>query len=127
MAKRKAEVRLRSYGVYTKWDSDAKLLPKVIEITTRVRAQVDVEFGFVVNIKGAKNQLLHYSIDHPGVLDDNGEIRPPFDGEVYVRTNDWSFFLGDTIWEPISDKLGTWRMSLVLNGETIADKSFELV
>lgn len=126
MAKRKTEVEMRTYGIYTQWDSDSKELPRFSESTTRVRAEIDVEFGFVVNIKGCKNQQLHYCIDHPGILDANGVRRPPFDGFVYVKTNDWDFYLGDTIWEPIGDKLGDWRMTLELGGKIVAEKTFEL-
>ena len=126
MAKRKAEVRIRTYGIYTKWDSDSKDLPKVAEITTSVRAVVDVEFGFVVNIRGAKNRRLNYCIDHPGILDADGTRRPPFDGIVYVRTNGWDFYLGDTVWEPIADKLGDWHMFVELDGQVVAEKTFVL-
>lgn len=95
-------------------------------MTTRVPARVDIEFGFVVNIRRAKNRPIAYCIDHPGILDDEGRRRPPFEGTVYVETNDWDFFLGDTIWEPIADKLGTWQLSLKLDGLVIAEKSFEI-
>lgn len=115
-----------SYGTYRGWDSTTKDLPKVAEFTTRVQAEVDVEFGFVVSIKGAKNQKLAYCIEHPGILDSEGNRRAPFDGTVYVKTNDWKFYLGDTIWEPIADKLGDWRLTLELGGEVIADKTFHL-
>ena len=117
---------MRTFGTYTRWDSSSKELPRFTECTTRIRAEVDVEFGFVVNVKGGKNQELHYCIDHPGIRDAAGAVRPPFDGTVYIKTNDWNFYLGDTIWEPISDKLGDWRMTLELDGNLIADKTFEL-
>ena len=126
MPKRKPEIRIRSYGIYDRWDSDSKELPRIAEFTTRVPAKIDIEFGFVVNIKGAKNQELDYCIDHPGILDADGKRRAPFDGTVYVRSNDWDFYLGDTIWEPIADKLGSWRMTLELEGKVIADKTFEV-
>lgn len=126
MAKRKPEVRMKSYGIYTPWDSGSKELPRILEFTTTVKAVVDVEFGFVVNIKGAKNCELDFCIDHPGILDDHGDPRPPFDGTVYVKTNDWNFYLGDTIWDPIEDKIGTWKMTLDLAGDRIAEKSFDL-
>jgi hypothetical protein len=126
MAKQKPEVRMRSFGIYSNWDSNSKLLPKIEEFTTRVRADIDVEFGFIVNVKRAKNQELDYCIFHPGILDADGNVRPPFDGTVYVKTNDWDFYLGDTIWEPVADKLGDWRMTLTLDGQVIADKTFEL-
>ncbi len=126
MAKRKPEIRIRSYGVYTKWDSQSKALPRIAEFTNRVRATIDVEFGLIVNIKGAKNFELDYCIAHPGILGADGQPRAPFEGTVYVKTNDWDFYLGDTIWEPVEDKLGDWRMSMELEGQVIAEKTFLL-
>lgn len=123
---KKPQVRIRSFGVYDNWDSGAKELPRIQEFTTRVKAVLDVEFGFVVNIKGAKNQELTYCIYHPDIPDDEGQVRAPFDGVVYVKTNDWDFYLGDTIWAPVENKLGPWRMTLVLGEQLIADKTFEL-
>jgi hypothetical protein len=126
MAKRKPEFRIRTYGIYTQWDSGSKQLPHIAEVTTHVRADIDVEFGFVVNIKGAKNRPVHFCIDHPGILDAEGNRRPPFTGIEYVKTNDWDFYLGDTIWEPVTDKLGNWRITLEHNGNIVAEKTFEL-
>ena len=118
---------MRTYGVYTKCDSDARTLPKIREVTTKVKAVVDVEFGFIINITGGKNRELYYCIDHPGIQDAQGKRRPPFDGTVYVKSNDWDFYLGDTIWEPINDKLGMWQMTLEMDGKVVADKTFELI
>lgn len=126
MAKRRPEIRIRTFGIYTKWQSSARKLPQIAEVTTRVCAEVDVEFGFVVNVKGAKNQKLSYCIDHPGILDADGNCRLPFEGFVYVKSNDWDFYLGDTIWEPIDDKLGPWRMTVKLDEQTFAEKTIEL-
>ncbi len=126
MAKRKPKIRIRSYGIYSKWESESKDLPKIKEFTTHVPAEIDVEFGFIVNIIGAKNQELEYCIYHPGILDAHGNRRAPFAGTVYAKTNDWNFYLGDTIWAPIADKLGDWRMTLDLDGTTIAEKTFKL-
>jgi hypothetical protein len=126
MASRKIEVQMRSYGVYTKWNSTSKDLPRLLDVTTRVPATIDIEFGFIVQIKGGKNRQLDYSIDHPGILDDNGARRAPFVGTVYVKTNDWKFYLGDTIWEPIQDKLGNWHLSLQMDGKVIAEKTFQV-
>ena len=125
-AKRKPEVRVRSYGVYSKWDTHSKQLPKFIEPTLRIPAKVDIEFGFVVNIKRAKNRVLTYCIEHPGILDEAGEVRLPFDGEVYVKTNDWDFYLGDTIWLPLDDKLGAWRMWIAFDDEILVEKTFHI-
>lgn len=126
MAKRKVEVRILSHGLYRQWDSEAKDLPQIVEFTTEFPAVVGIEFGFVANVKGAKNQRLSYCIDHPGILDDQGQRRSPFEGTVYVKTQDWNFYLGDTIWEPLHDKLGSWRMWIALDGKVVAEKTFEL-
>ncbi len=126
MAKQRPEVSVRTYGLYSKWDSGSKELPSFLESTTRIPAEVDVEFGLVINVTGGKNLQLHYCIDHPGICDAVGKRRPPFEDVVYVKTNDWDFYLGDTIWEPIDDKIGTWRMTLTLEGQVVADQSFEV-
>ncbi|MDB2686428.1 DUF3859 domain-containing protein [Mariniblastus sp.] len=126
MAKRKPEIRLRSYGIYDSWNSQEKALPKIKEFTLDVPAVVDIEFGFIVNIKGAKNQQLDFCIDHPGIMDDQGLRRAPFDGSEYIKTNDWNFYLGDTIWLPIADKLGPWRMTVELGENVIAEKVFNV-
>ncbi len=117
---------MRTWGIYSPWDSTAKRLPKIVHVTTHVPAEVDIEFGFVVNVKGGKNQELEYCIEHPGILDDAGNRRAPFTGTVYVKTNDWDFFLGDTIWNPIDDKLGEWRLTLEMRGTLVAERSFEV-
>lgn len=126
MAKQKPEVTVRTYGIYSKWDSASKELPSFLELTTRIAAEVDVEFGLVINVKGGKNMPISYCIDHPGILDDDGKRRPPFEGVVYAKTNDWDFYLGDTIWEPVEDKYGLWRMTLEIEGQIVADQSFDL-
>ena len=55
-----------------------------------------------------------------------GNRRASFNGFVYVKANDWDFYLGDTIWEPIHDKLGPWRMTVQLDQVTVAEKTFNL-
>ena len=126
MAKRRIEVKIKTYGIHSHWEPESKELPRVREFTTRVPAFVGIEFGFVANVKGAKNEKLTYCIEHPGILDAEGQPRPPFDGVVHVKTQDWDFYLGDTIWEPVGDKLGPWRMWLELGGNVVAEKTFEL-
>ena len=121
------EVSIKTWGIYSTWDRSSRELPKIIERTTTVEAVIDVEFGMVVNIVGAKNMPLDFCIDHPGIRDDQGKVRRPFDGTVFVKTNDWDFYLGDTIWEPVADKLGDWRMTLEMDGRLVAEKTFELV
>ncbi|MCR9200332.1 MAG: DUF3859 domain-containing protein [Planctomycetaceae bacterium] len=126
MARLKPEFRLRTWGLYTQWDSAAKDIPSIVEVTTRVPAVVDVEFGFVLNVRRGRTAELQYCIDHPGILDDSGQRRPPFTGSVFVKTSDWDFFLGDTIWKPLSDKLGDWHLTVRFENRVVAEKTFQI-
>jgi len=126
MAKSKPEVSIQSCGIYSTWDSKSKALPQIEQFTTNVIAKLDVEFGLIINIKKAKGEKLHFCIYHPDITDSNGEIMPPFEGVEYIKENDWQFYLGDTLWEPIENKLGDWRMTLTLNNKIIADKTFNV-
>ncbi len=126
MAKKKPVILIRSYGIYSQWDSKSKRLPKIKEFTTEVPALIDIEFGLIINIKSARGNRLSYCIDHPGIYDDIGNVRASFTGVVHISNNDWSFYLGDTIWAPIADKCGHWRMTIELNGEVVADKTFNV-
>ncbi len=103
---------------------DLKIMPKIKEFTTDIPAEIDIEFGFIINIKKARGAKIRYCIDHPQVHDKRGEPCAPFVGEVHVTNNDWDFYLGDTIWAPIADKCGPWRMTIELNNTIIADKTF---
>lgn len=127
MAKPKIQYKLMSYGIYDGWDRNSKSLPQIKDFRREVPARIGIEFGYVLNIKKAKGKLLSYCIEHPPFLDKHGEVAPPFTGEEYVRTNDWNFYLGDTVWEPIEDKLGVWRLITELEGRIVADETFTLV
>ncbi|WP_394203850.1 DUF3859 domain-containing protein [Shewanella waksmanii] len=124
MSKLKPQVDVIQAGIFTQWQEDSDALPRLLKATMHVPAEIDIEFGFVAQIKKAKNQLLRYCIYHPDIPDDNGQPRPPFDGEVYVESNDWKFYLGDTIWAPEHNKVGRWRMTLELKGQVVAEKTF---
>lgn len=126
MSKLKADVSIIQSGIFSQWDADSDELPKFLQATVHVPAIIDIEFGFVARIRKAKNQRLHYCIYHPDITDIDGNIRPPFDGEVFIKENDWKFYLGDCIWAPIDNKVGNWRMTLTLNGKIIADRSFKV-
>jgi hypothetical protein len=79
-----------------------------------------------VNIKKARGAKIRYCIEHPGILDDAGKVRAPFDGEIHVTNNDWEFYLGDTVWAPIADKCGPWRMTIELDNKILAEKTFNV-
>jgi len=124
MPPKKPVVRIQSYGIYTTWQSKSKALPKIQKFTLDIPAQIDIEFGLTINLKSARGSKIFFTIDHPGILDDTGQARAPFTGEVHVTNNDWDFYLGDTIWAPIEDKCGDWRMTIEHKGAIIAEKTF---
>mgnify|MGYP001110013901 CR=1 FL=1 len=127
MAKRKPEFELYSYGIYSQWERESKEIPKLMEITTIIPAQIDIEFGYVLKIKRGKGIKLHFTIEHPPFEDENGKLMPPFTGEHFVNSNDWQFFLGDTIWEPMHNKLGEWRLITEYNGQVVASKTLNII
>lgn len=127
LARSKPQVEVKSFGIYTQWESESKELPRVVEFTRQIPAVVDIEFGIVVNIKKAKNELINFCIHHPGIKDEAGKVRAPFDGQVYAKTNDWDFFLGDTIWLPIEDKLGPWQLTIEIAGRQLVDETLQIV
>jgi hypothetical protein len=127
MAKKKPLVTMHSHGLYDGWDRDSKELPNLVSITTEIETALDVEFGYILRIRNARNSKITFRIEHPPFKDSSGHVAPPFDGELYVKTNDFRFFLGDTIWAPVEDKRGEWRLITWLDGEKVADKTLTMV
>jgi len=116
-----------SWGLYTAWDREDKALPQIKDFTEEITATPGVEFGYILQIKKARGKQIQFTIEHPPFLDEEGHLTPAFTGDVYVRSNEWQFFLGDTVWEPVADKCGAWRLIIALDGENIADKTFTIV
>ena len=127
MAKKKPEVTLHSHGLYDGWDRESKALPNLLRITREIEAAPDVEFGYILRIRNARNSKITFRIEHPPFKGADGEIAPPFVGELYVKNNDFRFFLGDTIWSPVEDKRGAWRLITWLDGEKVADEILNLI
>lgn len=123
MAKKKPDIELYSYGRYENWNRESKDIPRLLEITDTVPAILDTEFGMIIKIKKAKGVKMSWMIDHPGVKDDYGVVRPPFEGEDHINGNSWDFFLGDMVWEPIEDKIGPWRLVCRIDNKIIAEKT----
>lgn len=126
MAKKKVEVELYSYGEYAEWDRGSKEIPKLVNITEEIEAEVGTEFGYVLRIKKAKGKRIDFRIDHPPFRGDDGKVMAPFTGQVFVNSNYYEFFLGDCIWAPATDKMGTWTMTTKIDGEIVATKSLRL-
>ncbi len=118
---------MHSHGMYDGWNRESKELPGLLKITTQIEAALDVEFGYILRIRNARNSRIVFRIEHPPFKRDDGALAPPFEGELYVKTNDFRFFLGDTIWAPVEDKRGAWRLLTWLDGEKVADKTLQLL
>ena len=127
MPRRKPDVTMHSHGLYDGWDRNSKELPNLVKITTEIETRLDIEFGYILRVRNARNAKITFRIDHPPFKDDHGEVAAPFEGELYVKTNDFRFFLGDTIWAPVEDKKGEWRLITWLDGVKVADKTLNMV
>ncbi|MFY0598309.1 MAG: DUF3859 domain-containing protein [Cyclobacteriaceae bacterium] len=124
---RPIEIDIINYGEYREWDRESSALPKFKELTTEVKADLGVEFGMIVEIKKARGRYLEFKIDHPPFEDAEGNVEPPFQDTFRVKHNPFQFFLGDTIWEPVEDKLGDWKLSILLDGEELVSKTITLI
>ena len=127
MPRKTPEIKLKSYGIYHGWDSQSRAVPKIKQFTTEIPAILGIEFGYVLEIKGARGMKIEYCIDHPPFPGEDGEPAPPFVGELYVRTTPYLFYLGDTIWAPAENKTGPWRLQTRLDGNPVADKTFKIL
>ncbi|MGM0619691.1 MAG: DUF3859 domain-containing protein [Bacteroidota bacterium] len=127
MRRKKPIFKIYSYGEYSRWNRESKEIPKILNFTTTIEAEIGTEFGYVLHIKQGKSENIKYKIEHPPFKNENGETVPPFEGEEFIRTNDYQFYLGDCIWEPLEDKLGDWELTTYHNGKTVAKKLFKVV
>lgn len=126
MAKKKADIKMVSYGIYTEWVRGSKSLPKIIKHTQDIPARVDIEFGYTLLLRGAKGRKITFVMKHPPSCDDHGVPHPDFVGEEFVNSNEWHFFLGDTVWLPVEDKCGDWELVTYLDGVEIARMTFNI-
>ncbi len=127
MKHRRPVFDIDSYGEYTRWDDESKDIPKIQKISAVIEAGIGTEFGYVLHIKQGKSETIRFKIEHPPFKDENGEVVPPFQGEEFIRTNDYLFYLGDCVWEPLEDKLGDWEMTVYYKDKAVAKKVFKLV
>ena len=126
MAKKKPIVVLKSFGVYSKWQLREKDLPKLVSYTDEIPAEIGIEFGYILNIKKGKNLKIQFVIEHPSILAKEGGKMPPFKGEVYIKSNDFNFFLGDSLWEPLKEKIGRWRLKTFIEEKLVYDKTLKI-
>jgi hypothetical protein len=127
MAKKKTQVRMVSYGRYSQWDKNDKNLPKLKQVTDTIPAVEGEEFGFILEFKKGKGRTIDYRIKHPPIKDQHGNLMPDFTGEYFIRANNYHFFIGDAIWEPVKEKTGIWHITVWMDNVVIGEKTFKVV
>ncbi len=125
-SKKKFAVRIISYGIYSKWDNSSRDIPKILEFSTIIPAIEGNEFGITLKIKGGKGARIKYIIRHPPFKNKNGELEMDYSGDQIVNSNDFTFFVGDSIQPPVKDKTGTWTITIMYENKTIAIKDFNV-
>lgn len=120
------KVEIISYGRYSGWDNDDKKLPALVSLTDRIRAEIDVEFGMIVEIRQGKGRYIEYCIEHPPFKDQDGQVVPSFAGEYQIRTNPGRFFLGDSLRYPVEDQKGNWVFKIMLEEKLLAQKRIKI-
>ncbi len=116
-----------NYGIYKGWNSKSKALPEIVSFTEQIPARIGIEFGYVLEIRGARGKVIDFCIDHPPFTDAEGRVDPPFTGKEHIHFNEYTFYLGDSIWAPAEDKVGEWRLSARMEGNLISDKTFTII
>lgn len=123
MAKKELKATVINYGEYKIWNRTSKELPELIKISDSVKGKLNAEFGMIVQITGGKGETIAYTVEHPPFRNEKGNIEEPFIGEYFINSNDFKFYLGDSIWEPLYDKVGNWTFSVKYKNKIIAKKT----
>ena len=125
MAKRRFQHKLRSWGIYDRFERGQ--IPRIREFTDTIPAAVGTEFGYVLHITGGKGSMLDFRIEHPPFRDSDGKVMKPFVGQQPITSNEFDFFLGDVIWEPWHDKVGPWILHTWHDGQLLERKALLMV
>lgn len=127
MPKKKPEITIANYGQYTTWNKKSREMPKLIKYTDTIEAFEGNEFGIIINVDYCKGKVLDFTIKHPPIVNEEGNLMPQFKGELYVNSIHTQFFVGDGIWLPIHDKIGEWEVIIYLDGKKAVSKKFNIV
>ena len=124
---KKFEINIESFGIYTRWNRESRDLPEIVKFSNEIPAEEDAEFGMILNIKKGKGILLSCEITHPPFNGSNGKMAPPFTCEQMVTSNNYMFFIGDSIWAPVEDKKGEWCVKVMHKNEVLVQKKFMVI
>ncbi len=122
----KIEVKTVSWGLYAKWSNRCRELPKFLKFTTDIPARYESEFGYILKVKNGKGKSIDYVVHHPPFTDEEGNVEPSFTGSIPIKPGNFEAYLGDTLWEPIEDKVGEWRVVAKIDGVVVEDKTFTI-
>lgn len=120
-------VSIVSWGIYSKWKSNSKELPKIQEFTLAIPIIIDQEWGMIISIDNSKDKELQWEIKHPPLYDEDQKLIGDFKGNYKVLSNEDTFFLGDTFWEPLETMQGEWTCTIRSGKQIIAKKIFKAV
>ena len=121
------KTKITRKGLFSKWSNRCKELPRFLKYTDTIPCRVEAEFGYILEITKGKGKRVNYIVKHPNFRDEFGNIEENFSGEILVKKDSFKIYLGDTIWEPINDKIGVWRFIAKIDNEVVADESFNIV
>ena len=124
MAKRKLTATEMSYGIYEPWQKGARTVPQIRQFTDQIPGELGIEFGYVLRLIGGRGQVLNYRIEHPAFKDERGKLVGAFTGTQPITDNDYQFFLGDTLWEPVLPKCGYWTLITSHQGNELHRRRF---
>lgn len=124
MSQRRLRASVRSFGIYQPWTGKRSEVPRLVRFGDHVPAELGIEFGYILRIRDGSGAMIDWRIEHPPFVGPSGKVAPAFTGRFGVKGNDFDFFLGDTVWEPIADKCGPWTMITSYQGQELARQSF---
>lgn len=127
MPRRKPLITMANYGRYTTWNKTSRELPKILEYTNTVEAIEGCEFGVIVDVKDAKGKVLDFMIKHPPIKNEKGNLLPQFKGQLHVKSHNTQFFVGDGLWLPLEDKIGTWEVIISMGDKQWVSKQFNVI
>lgn len=127
MPRRSPDIKLISRGLYTAFKRDSNKLPRLIEATRIVPASLDSEFGCIIEVRGGRGLILPFTIEHPTFTDEQGQTVPTFEGEFFIDANEYRMFVGDTLWEPLENKVGRWTIRVFHEEQAVIHEWFDVV
>ncbi len=124
---KKFKTEIISYGLYSNWEDMSRKIPDISKFSTHIPAIEGNEFGITLKIKGGKGAKITYRIKYPSPKDINKESDTYYTGDQIISSNDYTFYVGDCVKEPVAEKTGIWTITVLYKKRIIAAKEFHIV